>query len=91
MRKIIYIEFKLKNIDETRNYYIEEINQQNTLMSKKHKSVCTALNCNEQELILASTITGWISISAFSSLLDIFIGISSSVLGFKIYAITAGV
>ena len=29
-------EFRLKNIDETRNYFIEEINQ-NELMSKKHK------------------------------------------------------
>ena len=29
-------EFWLKNIDETRNYFIEEINQ-NELMSKKHK------------------------------------------------------
>ena len=28
--------FRLKNIDETRNYFIEKINQ-NELMSKKHK------------------------------------------------------
>ena len=35
-------EFRLKNIDETKNYFIEEINQ-NELMSKKHKKVCTAL------------------------------------------------
>ena len=28
-------EFRLKNIDESRNYFIEEINQ-NELMSKKH-------------------------------------------------------
>ena len=31
-------ESKLKNIDETRNYLIEEINQ-NELMSKKYKKV----------------------------------------------------
>ena len=36
-------EFRLKNIDETRNYLIEEI-KQNELMSKKHKKVCTTLN-----------------------------------------------
>ena len=36
-------EFRLKNIDETRNYLIEEINR-NELMSKKHKKVCTTLN-----------------------------------------------
>ena len=33
-------EFRLKNIDETRNYLIEEINR-NELMSKKHKKICT--------------------------------------------------
>ena len=36
-------EFRLKNIDETRNYLIEEINR-NELMSKKNKKVCTTLN-----------------------------------------------
>ena len=36
-------EFRLKNIDETRNYLIEEINQ-NELMSKKHKKISTTLN-----------------------------------------------
>ena len=29
-------EFRLKNTDETRNYLVEEINQ-NELLSKKHK------------------------------------------------------
>ena len=29
-------EFRFKNIDETRNYFLEEI-KQNELMSKKHK------------------------------------------------------
>ena len=31
-------EFRLKNMKETRNYVIEEINQ-NELMSKKHKNL----------------------------------------------------
>ena len=31
-------EFRLKNIDETRNYFAEEINQ-NELMSKKYRKV----------------------------------------------------
>ena len=31
-------EFRLKNIDEARNYLIKEINR-NELMSKKHKKV----------------------------------------------------
>ena len=53
-------EFILKNIDETRNYLIEEINL-NRLMSKKQKKVCTTLNYIEQFLIVGSTITGCIS------------------------------
>ena len=36
-------ESKLKNIDETRNYLTEEINQ-NELMSKKYKKVYRVLN-----------------------------------------------
>ena len=35
-------EFRLKNIDETRNYSIEEINQIK-LVNKKHKKVCSSL------------------------------------------------
>ena len=33
----------MKNVDETKNYFIEEINQ-NELMSKKHKKVCRVFN-----------------------------------------------
>ena len=36
-------EFRLKNIDETRNYFLEEI-EQNELMSKKQRKVCSTLN-----------------------------------------------
>ena len=35
--------FISKNIDETRTYFLEEINQ-NVLMSRKDKKVCTTLN-----------------------------------------------
>ena len=41
--------------------------------------------------MLASTITGCVCISAFASLIDIPIGITSSPLGFKICVITAGI
>ena len=41
--KIICQEFMLKNIDKTRNYFLEEI-EQNELMSRKHKKVCTTQN-----------------------------------------------
>ena len=45
----IYQEFRLKNIDETRNYLVEELNG-NELMSRKDKKVCTTLNYIEQFL-----------------------------------------
>ena len=73
---------RLKNTDEARNCFLEEI-KQNELMSKKHEKVCTTLNYIEHILILTSTITGCILISAFSSL--------SSVIGLKIRAIAVGI
>ena len=57
-------EFRLKNIDETRNYFIKEINQ-NESMSKNYKKVFTVLNYIEHILILVSTVTGCVSTSAF--------------------------
>ena len=50
-------EFRLKNIDETRNYFLEKI-ELNKPMSRKHKKVCTTLNYIENFLILPSAITG---------------------------------
>ena len=63
-------EFRLKNKDETRNYFLEEI-KQNELMSRKYRKVCTTLNYIKHFLILVSTITGCISISVLASLLGI--------------------
>ena len=60
-------------------------------MSKKNKKVGTTLNYIEHFLILASTINGCISISAFSSLIGIPIGIASSAIGLKICAIATGI
>ena len=60
-------------------------------MSKKHKKVCTTLNYIEHFLILGSTITGCVSISAFASLVGIPIGITSSAIVLKICEITAGI
>ena len=48
------------------------------------------MNYLEQLLILFSAVTGWVSISAFSSLVGISIGITSSTIGLKICVITAG-
>ena len=43
---------RLKKIDETRNYSVEEI-EQNELLSKKHKGVCRALRYNEHSLFFS--------------------------------------
>ena len=56
-----------------RNYFLVEI-EENELMSRKHKKVCTTLNIS----YLAFSLTGCISIPSFASLLSIAIGIKSS-------------
>ena len=95
--KIIYKYFKDKyvkswiaKIDETRNYLIEDI-KHNDLMSEKHKKTCKYLNYVEHLLILASTVAGWVSISAFASFVCLILGIRSSAVGLKICAITPGI
>ena len=78
---------KFKNIDETRDYLIEEM-KQNELISKKHKKVCKVLNYVEHLVILVSTVTGSISISAFASLVGIPIGTASSTVEMEMRATT---
>ena len=56
------------------------------MKSKKHKKICTTLNYIQHFLILASIITGCISISAFSSLVGIPIEIMSFAILLKICA-----
>ena len=61
-------EQRLKKIDETRNYLIEEknkwielielIEERNELMIKKHKNVCKVLNYIYNSHIVISTISG---------------------------------
>ena len=88
--KNINHEFVLKKINEIRNYLIEEINQSD-LMSKKHQKVYKVLNYIDHLLIAISTITGCVSTSDFASLVDIPIGIVSSLIGLKICVITVGI
>ena len=82
--------FRVKDIDERRNYFLEKINQ-NELMSKKHKKVCATLNYIEHFFILTSAINGYISISFFASLISILNGTTSSAIALIICAITAGI
>ena len=75
--------FRLKDIDETRNYLIEEINQKD-VMNKKQNNNCTVLNYIELSLILVNGITRYVAISAFASLFGISIDTASSTVGLKI-------
>ena len=81
-------EFRLKNIDEVRNYFIEVI-KQNELVSKKLKKACRFFNYIEHLIILISTVSGYVSISAFASLVGIPIGNTISAIGLNICVITA--
>ena len=59
------LQFRLRQIDETRNYLLDEI-KHNDLMSEKNKKTCKYLNYVENRLFLASTITVCVSISALA-------------------------
>ena len=85
--KNISQEVKFKNIHETRDYLIEEM-KQNELISKKHKKVCKVLNYVEHLVILVSTVTGSISISAFASLVGMPIGTANSAVQMEMHATT---
>ena len=58
-------EFKLKEIDKTRNYFIDKIKQINVII-KKHKKICMILNYIEHLLLLASRITVFSFFSCYS-------------------------
>ena len=61
------------------------------LMSEKSKKTCKYLDYVEQLLILVSTVTGCVSVSAFASLVFVSVGITSSAVVIKISAVTAGI
>ena len=87
---MLSLEFRPKKINEKRDCILEEI-KHNDLMSEKHQKTCKYLNYVEHLLILASAVTGCVSISAFASLFCFPVGITSSAVGLKICAITAGI
>ena len=60
-------------------------------MSKNYKKICTTLNFIKHLLILASVLTGCISVFTFASLVGIPIGITSSTVKLKICAIASGI
>ena len=90
VEKNISQDFRLKNVDETKNYFLEEI-EQIELMSRKHKKVCATFNYIEHLIILVSTITGCISNFDFASFFGIPIGITSSAIRLNNCAVAAGI
>ena len=57
-------------------------------MSEKYKKACKHLHYVEHLFILDSTVTGCVSVAAFSSLVFVPIGITSSAVVLKLCAIT---
>ena len=64
---------------------------QSELISKNHKKVSTALNYIEHMLVLTFAATGCVSNPAFASFVVIPIRIMSSIAGWKIFAMAAGI
>ena len=60
------LQFKLKKLDETRNYHLEET-KSNKLMSGNYKMAYKYLSYVEHFLILASSVIGSVSISSFTT------------------------
>ena len=90
MVEVASLEFKLRKTGEARNFLSDETKNSN-LMNEKYKKTCEYLNYVEHLLILVSTVTTCFSISAFASLVCVPVGITSSAIGIKICAITAGI
>ena len=68
------LEFRLKKIDKTSNYLLEEM-KHNDFMREEHKTVWRGLNYFENLFVFISAINGCVSISVFSSLIGVLIGI----------------
>ena len=58
-------------MDETRNYLLDEI-KHNDLMSEMYKRTCKYLNYARHLLLLASTINGFVLISAFATKIHLY-------------------
>ena len=80
----------MKNIDETRHYLIEEINQ-NELICKKYEKLYIVSIYTEHLFIIISTITWYVTFSDFATLVGSAIRHTSSARGLKICLITAGI
>ena len=64
------LDFRLKKVDETRNYLLDDI-KYNDLMSKKHKKLCTALNNLQSFLVFISAVSVCVPVYKFASLVGV--------------------
>ena len=78
--------FRLRSIVKQKNILLR--NRAKWIMNKKQKKVCMILSYSELFLILASEVTGCVSISSFASLVGILIGITSFAVGLTVCVIT---
>ena len=62
----VSFQFRLRKIDETRNYLLDEI-KHNDLIKEKYKNTSTYLTYVEHLCLLVWTFTGYVSISNISS------------------------
>ena len=60
-------------------------------MCEKFKNVCRVLNYFDYFLVFVSAISGCVSISVFVLLINVPLGNASSIVGLKIFALTAGI
>ena len=73
----VSLDFRLKKINEARNYLFKEI-KRNDLMSEKHKKVRKDLNYLNHFLVFASAVSSCASISVFTSVIGAPLGFAGS-------------
>ena len=78
-----------RKIIKAKKYLLDEI-KHNDLMNKKYEKAFEYLNYAQHLFILVSTVTGFVSTSAFASLVCVPFGITNSAVGVNICAIAAG-
>ena len=90
VKEDIKFDFGLKNMDEGRNYLLEEVSHYNSMIEKL-KKVCRDLNWFKRFHIFVFDVSACISIFALYLLVDDSIGIANSAVILKISATTAGI
>ena len=78
-----------RKIIKTKKYLLDET-KHNDLMNEKYEKAFKYLNYAQHLFILVSIVTGFVSTSAFASLVCVPFGITNSAVGVNICAITAG-